>query len=161
MGRRRNKKKYTHKQPISVKELERYITIKPYFGMRQFRNTRYWVSTSGFVYYKKGGKRYKPIEHYLYRGYICVDLYIKRRGNEVKKRYCCHRMVAECYYKQDSLRDIKDLTVHHIFNKLDCSVNALYVCSRARHDLIENEENMYRRESNLDFSYNLEDRYYE
>lgn len=159
MGRRRNKKKHTHKQPISVEELERYINIKPYFGMRQFRNTRYWVSTSGFVYYMKGGKSYKPIEHYLYRGYVCVDLYIKRRGKGVKKRYCCHRMVAECYYKQDSLRDIKDLTCDHLFSKLDNSVNALYVCSRARHNMIEYEEHVYRRESNLDFSYNLEDDY--
>lgn len=159
MGRGRNKKKYAHKQPISLKELERYITIKPYFGMRHFRKSRYWVCTSGFVYYKKGGKRYKPIEHYLYRGYVCVDLYIKRRGKAVKKRYCCHRMVAECYYTQNTLQDIKELSVHHLFTKTDCSVNALYVCSRARHDLIEYEEHMYRRESNLDFSYNLEDDY--
>lgn len=68
-------------------------------------------------------------------------------------------MVAECYYKQDSLRDIKDLTCDHIFTKMDNSVNGLYVCSRARHDVLENEEHMYRRESNLDFSYNLEGDY--
>lgn len=159
MSRRRNKKKYTHKQPISIKDLEKYITVQPYFGMRQFRNTRYWVSTSGFVYYRKGGKRYKPIEHYLYRGYVCVDLYVKRRGKDVKKRYCVHRLVAECYYTQDTLRDIKDLTVDHLYNKNRNTVNDLYVCSRARHDLLENEEHLFRHESNLDFSFNMEDDY--
>lgn len=140
MGRRGRKKKFKNKRPVSYEEIEQRIEVKPPWGIRQFRNSHYWLDTSGHVYRKKGGKKYKPIEVYEYHGYYNFDMYIVRRGKEVKKRIMVHRAMLECYYTNNALQDIRDLTVHHVNgSRYDNSTNNLYACTRCKHDKLENE----------------------
>lgn len=153
MGRCGRKKKYKNKRPVSYEEIEQRIEVKPPWGIRQFRSTAYWLDTSGHVYRKKGGKKYKPIEIYEFHGYYNFDMYIIRRGKEVKKRIAVHRAMLECYYTDNTLQDIRSLTVHHLSgNRYDNSVNNLYACTRCKHDILENEELQVK--SNFDMAGN-------
>lgn len=141
MGRRGRKKKWKVKRPVSHEEIYRKLDQVPAFAIRQFRSSRYWLDTRGLVYAKKGGKRYKPVDLYFYRGYVCFDMFIERRGKTVKKRKMVHRCMLECYYTDNDYLDRSVLTVHHITgNKYDNSVCNLYACQRCKHDIIENEQ---------------------
>lgn len=140
MGRSGRKKKYKNKRLVSYEEIEQRIEVKPPWGIRQFRNSHYWLDTSGHVYRKKGGKKYKPIEVYEYHGYYNFDMYIVRRGKEVKKRIMVHRAMLECFYTDNTLQNIRNLTVHHLnANRYNNSTNNLYACTRLKHNLIEEE----------------------
>lgn len=133
MGKR--KKKFKCKRPVSFEEAQSHVKVQPYFALKQWRNTKYYISTDGFVYRKKGSGRYIPIEMYEYHSYYNVDLYLRRRGKDYKKRYMVHRLVMECYCYNYN----KEITCHHIRTRYDNSVNNLYACPRGIHDLIEFE----------------------
>lgn len=136
-GRRRNKKQYQVRRDITFEEALSHVKEQPYFALKQWRNTRYYISSDGFVYRRKNNHKYIAIPIYEYHNYYNVDLYLLRRGKEVKKRYPIHRLVGECYcYSFD-----KFVTLHHIsHDRYDNSVNNLYACSRVMHDIIEWEE---------------------
>lgn len=136
MGHHRRRKKDEYKKIITHDELLKKISVMPDYDIRQFRNSAYWVDTRGLVFRKKGNKRFKPVEMFVYHGYVNFIYFHERRGKMIKKRINVHRAVAEIYYSEYDIRQT-DLTCHHINNKFDNSITNLFICSRELHDEIE------------------------
>lgn len=152
MGHHRRNKRSEYKQIITHDELLNKITVFPEYDLRQFRNSDYYIDTRGLVYRKKGDKKFKPIEMFIYHGYVCFIYYTKRRGKNIKKRVNVHRAVAEIYYNDYNIRET-NLTVHHIENKYNNAINNLFICSREYHDYIE--ENNIKVSSNIELNQSI------
>lgn len=149
MGRRGRKKKWKTKRSVSFNEIEERVNLYPAFAIRQYKDTRYWLDTRGHVYYKKGGKKYKPIEIYEFQGYYNFDVLVERKGKTRKKRVPVHRAMLYCYYTTGT-PNYKKLTVHHLSGgRYDNSVTNLYACTRLKHNRLELE--CLEVESNFDF----------
>lgn len=146
MGHHRRNKRSEYKQIITHDELLNKINVFPEYDLRQFRNSDYYIDTRGLVYRKKGNNKFKPVEMFIYHGYVCFIYYGKRRGKNIKKRVNVHRAVAEIYYDDYNIRET-NLTVHHIENKYMNAINGLFICSREYHDYIE--ENNIKVKSNI------------
>lgn len=153
MGRRRNKKSNEYQKKITHQELINKIDIMPKtIDIRQYRNSKYWVSNTGLVYRKKND-RLKPIEMFVYHNYVCFVYFREIRGRTTKKRVNVHRAVCELYFDQFELRN-SDYTCHHINgNTLNNCVTNLFVCSREYHDKIEKER--LKVESNIKCDYKI------
>lgn len=154
MGRRsRRKKSNEYQKKITHQELINKIDIMPVtIDIRQYRNSKYWVSNTGLVYRKKND-RLKPIEMFVYHNYVCFVYFREIRGRMTKKRINVHRAVCELYFDQFELRN-SDYTCHHINgNTLNNCVTNLFVCSREYHDKIEKER--LKVESNIKSDYKI------
>lgn len=80
--------------------------------MKQFRNTRYYISESGEVW-KDDGRLLKPfISHGRGSSYFRVQLQIDGIG----KHFRVHRLVAECYIPNVDNKDYVDHVDNDSFN---------------------------------------------
>ena len=95
--------------------------------MKQFRDTKYYITENGDVYRLWKFKGYKKLKPRNIEGYLRIGL----RKNGIQTQYFIHRLVGECYIENRNNK----LFINHIDgNKLNNNITNL--------EWVTNSENM-------------------